>query len=144
MICIVISHCCMLHTTSTEPLGDVRNTVYKKRHIWDIYIKEQEPLVRTPLKEGVVAEKATGEEEEEGKGQSTQPETKEEVQNLANTQLIASSSSSCSAVPLFSTALTKNKEQRTVIFVKKEKKTSSQFNATNTGKYVSRKQIFQD
>lgn len=26
-------HCCMLHTTPTEPLGDGRNTVYKKTHL---------------------------------------------------------------------------------------------------------------
>lgn len=90
---------------------------------------------------------ATVGEEEKGKGQSTQPETKEEVRILANTQFsfIASSSSSCSAV-IFNSVNIKTREQRTVISVKKEKKrkTSSQFNATNTGKYASRKQIFED
>lgn len=47
----------------------------------------------TALSEEEVAEMATGGEEEEGeKGQSTQPETKEQVRTLANTQLMLSCS----------------------------------------------------
>lgn len=79
--------------------------------------------MRTPLREGEVAEMATGGEEEGGgKGQSTQPEMKDEVWILANTQLVASLTSSRSAVLLFSRAVNKKTEQKDCYFCQGEKK----------------------
>lgn len=106
--------------------------------------------MRTPLGAGKVADMATGGKEEGDK------ETKHAAAKQEDRFRLWQTHSSLLLHPAhaqlfsyFQEQLTKNGEQTIFIFVEKGKKpknskTSSKFNATNMGKYRSRKQIFED
>lgn len=97
-----------------------------KRDTFEIFTPNNKNHCETPLREGEVAEMATGGKEEREEGQNTQPETKEEVPILANTHFKASSPSACSAVHLFSRAVNKKQGAKDYYFCQKGKKINIQ------------------
>lgn len=107
------------------------------------------------MREGEVAEMATEGEEKGYGGVGTKARSLKRKNRFGLWQTHSPSllhpahAQRCS--PIFKSSKQKTREQTIVIFVKKIKKktkktkqTSSEFNATSTGKYVSWKQIFED
>lgn len=107
--------------------------------------------MRTPSRVGKVAEIAKRGKEKRDKETKHAATKQKDRFRLWQTQLLASSPSSCSAILLFSRAVNKKTVQRLLFLLGRNKNQQNEqlpkhpaFNVTNTGQYIGRKHIFED